>query len=51
MTDDRIGDKGVKALSEMFEVNTTLTSLDMSCEEEERGREKEKDKRRMNDRE
>ena len=47
MTDNEIGKRGVKALSEALKVNTTLTSLDMSCGEE---RKKEKQKRMMNER-
>ena len=38
MTGNDIGDEGVKALSEMLKVNATLTSLDLSCEEEERNK-------------
>ena len=34
MTDNGIGVEGAKVMSEMMEVNTTLTSLNMSCEEE-----------------
>ena len=33
MTDNGIGDEGAKAVSEMLKVNTTLTSLDLRCEE------------------
>ena len=45
MTDNEIGKRGVKALSEALKVNVTLASLDMSCEEErKRGKRK---KRRM----
>ena len=37
-------------MSEMLKVNTTLTSLDLSCEEEERKEKiKKRGKRRMND--
>ena len=36
MTDNGIGGEGAKGLSEMLKVNTTLTSLDLSCEEEKR---------------
>ena len=35
MTDSEIGDEGAKALSEVLK-NTTLTSLNLSCEEEKR---------------
>ena len=34
MTDNKIGAEGAKSLSEMMKVNTTLTSLDLSSEEE-----------------
>ena len=34
MTVNKIGDEGTKALSEMLKVNTTLTSLNLTCEEE-----------------
>ena len=34
MTDNKIGDEGAKAMSEMMKANTTLTSLDLSSEEE-----------------
>ena len=33
MTDNKIGDEGAKALSEMLKVNTTLTSLNLWSEE------------------
>ena len=36
MTGNGIRDEGVNSLSEMIRVNTTLTSLDLSCEEERR---------------
>ena len=36
MTDNGIGDEGAKAMSEMLKKNTTLTTLDLSGEEEER---------------
>ena len=36
MTENGIGDEGAKAMSEMLKVNTTLTSLDLRGEEEER---------------
>ena len=44
MTDNGIGDEGAKAMSEMLKVNSTLTTLDLSCEEERKGRE-EKEKK------
>ena len=48
MTGNRIGVEGAKAMSEMLKVNTTLTTLNLSCEEERK--EKEEKERRMNDR-
>ena len=42
MTENRIGYEGAKAMSEMMKVNSTLTSLDLSCEEERKEKEKEK---------
>ena len=44
MTDNGIGVEGAKSLSEMLRKNTTLTSLNLECEEEEKDIEKEKDK-------
>ena len=46
MTDNWIGDEGAKALGEMLKVNTTLTSVNLYGEEEER-KGKEKEKREM----
>ena len=43
MTDNKIGTEGAKSMSEMLKVNTTLTSLDLSCEEERR---KERERRK-----
>ena len=34
MTGNDIGDEGAKSMSEMLKTNTTLASLDLSCEEE-----------------
>ena len=48
MTDNGIGAEGAKAMSEVLKVNTTLTSLDLECDEERK--EKEKEKERTNDR-
>ena len=42
MTGNRIGVEGAKAMSSMLEVNTTLTTLNLSCEEE-RKRERKKE--------
>ena len=52
MTDNNIRDEGTKAMSEMLKLNTTLTSLDLYGQEEERsGKEKERNEKiRMNDR-
>ena len=44
MTGNRIGVEGAKAMSEMLKVNNTLTTLDLSCEEERNERE-EKEKK------
>ena len=49
MTANDIGDEGAKSMSEMLKSNTTLTSLNLSCEEEERKKEKEKKREMMND--
>ena len=48
MTVNEIGDEGVKSLSEMMKVNTTLTSLNLSCEEERR-KERERRKGKTNE--
>ena len=40
MTRNGIGDEGAKSMSEAMKSNTTLTSLNLGCEEEEREREK-----------
>ena len=44
MTDNLIGVEGAKSMSEMLKVNTTLTSLNLFCAEEEKRKEKEKEK-------
>ena len=49
MTDNRIGEEGAKAMSEMMKVNSTLTTLNLGCEEERKERRERKE--RMNDRE
>ena len=36
MTENGIGDEGAKAMSEMLKVNTTLTTLDLTCEKKEK---------------
>ena len=38
MTGNDIGVEGAKSMSEMLKTNTTLTSLDLSCQEEGRKR-------------
>ena len=38
MTDNEIGDEGVKSMSEMLKSNKTLTSLNLRSEEEGRMR-------------
>ena len=40
MTANGIGDEGAKSMSEALKTNTTLTSLNLCGEEEEREREK-----------
>ena len=40
MTVNGIGDEGAKALSEMLQVNTTLTSVNLWSEEEEKKKER-----------
>ena len=49
LTENKIGDEGAKAMSEMLKVNSTLTTLDLGGEEERKEKEKER-KRRKNDR-
>ena len=44
MTVNEIGVEGAKAMSEMVKVNSTLTTLDLSCEEERKERRKRKKK-------
>ena len=44
MTDNRIGDEGAKSMSEMLKVNTTLSSLDLRCEEERKERRERKER-------
>ena len=38
MTDNEIGVEGAKAMSEMLKVNSTLTTLNLGCEEERKER-------------
>ena len=45
MTDNEIGDEGAKAVSEMMKVNTTLTTLDLRCEEERKEKRRKKRKK------
>ena len=43
MTEYEIGDEGAKAISEMIRVNTTMASLNLSCEEKrKKGKRKKK---------
>ena len=44
MTDNRIGEEGAKAMSEMMKVNTTLKTLGLASEEERKEREKKEKK-------
>ena len=46
MADSKIGVEGVKATSEMMKVNTTLTSLNLRCEKEIKGKEEEEKKKK-----
>ena len=45
MTGNEIGDEGAKALSEMLKVNSTLTTLDLRCEEERKEKRRKKRKK------
>ena len=45
MTDNEIGDEGAKAMSEMLKVNSTLTTLDLRCEEERKEKRRKKRKK------
>ena len=40
ITENDIGDEGAKSMSEMLKVNTTLTTLNLKCEEGESERER-----------
>ena len=46
MIGNKIGDEGAKSLCKMLKVNTTLTSLDLSSEEERKGKDKEEYKKK-----
>ena len=50
MTGNEIGVEGAKALSEMLKVNTTLTSLNLLGEEEERREKRKKRREKKNER-
>ena len=50
MTVNVIGVEGAKAMSEMLKVNSTLTTLNLGCEEERKEREEKERERRKNDR-
>ena len=43
MTDNKIGVEGAKSVSEMLKSNTTLTSLNLSGEKEEKMRNRKKE--------
>ena len=45
MTDSEIGDEGAKAMSEMLKVKSTLTTLDLRCEEERKEKRRKKRKK------
>ena len=45
MTGNGIKDEGAKAMSEVLKANTTLTSLNLDCEEEESNRERNREKK------
>ena len=36
MADNHMGDEGVKMMSEVLKVNTTLISINLGCEEEQK---------------
>ena len=40
MTDNHMRDEGAKSMSEMLKVNSTLTSLNLRCEEEKERKKK-----------
>ena len=46
MTANKVGVEGAKTLSEMLKVNTTLISLDLSGDEEERRGKRERKERK-----
>ena len=48
MADNGIGGEGAKTMSEILKVNSTLTSLNLGCQEERKDKEKKKEK--VNDR-
>ena len=45
MTEDGIGDEGAKSMSEMLKVNTTLTKLDLGCEEKKKRERREREEK------
>ena len=49
MTGNEIGDKGAKAIIAVLKVNTTLTSLNLSGEEEGKKRERERISEKKNE--
>ena len=50
MTENEIGVEGAKSMSEMLEVNTTLASLNLKCEQGESEREEKRKKEMKNER-
>ena len=46
MTGNEIGVEGAKAMSEMMKGNSTLTTLDLGCEEERKEREEKEKKKK-----
>ena len=46
-TGNKIGDSGASAISESLKINTTLTELDLSCDEIRNKNEKTKEKWRV----
>ena len=45
MTGNEIGDEGAKALSEMMKKNTTLTKLNLRCEEKDNSQKERKQRK------
>ena len=51
MLGDRIGDEGANALRDVLKENTTVTSLNLKCEEERKSKEKQAKEKQLNNRE